>query len=192
MHCTFRLTPIFLLISCLAAGSLAQSPPSDNLPRVSPESGFVSTSRYTNAFFGFSLPLPKTSDFPSFSEFKQSFRGDGSRDFLFGLQSLSTNYFGSKVRLTLLTVTAERSASNSQDEGRKAASGPKGRSVTQIRIDGKEFWKSEFPEKVPEGKIRSVVYATTLNGYVLRFDIGSFDWQLTGHAATLCRVDHIL
>ncbi len=179
-HCTFRFTTISLLISCLTAGSLAQSPPSDNPPRVSPESGFVSTSKYTNEFFGFSLPLPKTSGFPSVSEFKQSFQGDSSRDFLFGLQSLSTNYVGSKVRLTLLTVAAERSASNSQDEARKAASGPKGRTVTQINIDGKEFWKSELQEKSPEGKIRSVVYATALNGYVLRFDIGSFDWKLAG------------
>ena len=83
------------------------------------------------------------------------------------------------MRLTLLTVTAERSASNSH-EARKAASGPKGRALTQIRIDGKEFWKSEVEEKAPEGKIRSVVYTTALSGYVVRFDIGSFDGKLVG------------
>src|SRR5450755_1546132 len=161
MRRAFCFGPITYLISCLAAASFAQSTLSAANPaRVSPESGFVSKSKYTNAFFGFSLPLPKTSGFPSFSEFKQSFQGDSSRDFLFGLQSLSTNYIGSKVRLTLLTVTAEQSASNSSDEARKAASGPKGRDITQIRIDGKEFWKSEFEDKVPEGKIRSAVYAT--------------------------------
>ena len=176
-HYTFRFITIPSLITCLIAGALAQSNSSTaNPPSVTPESGFISTSKYTNAFFGFSLPLPKDLDF---RDFRPSFKEDSSRHLLFGLQSLNANYFGTKVKLTLLTVTAKQSSSASPEEARKAASGPKGLSVTRIEIGGKEFWKSEFQEKVPEGNMRSVGFATALNGYVLQFNIESFDGKRT-------------
>jgi len=175
------MTNVFLIIFLtFTVGSLAQSSPSAAIsPRVALGSGFVSTTKYTNAFFGFSLPLPQTPGLASFSEFKEPFDSDKSRHFLFGLKALSTNYFNSKARLTLLTVIAGQSTSASSEEVREAASGPKGKSVTRTEIGGKEFWRSESEEKTTKGTMRNVVFATALDGYVLQFNIASFDGKLT-------------
>jgi len=151
--------------------------PSD-APAAVPENGFVSASQYTNAFFGFSLPLPKDR---ALGEFKLSLNRDTSRHFLFGLQSqkVTAGFFGVNAKLTFLAVTAQQSNGASSEEARKAAAGPKGLNVTRTEICGREFWKSESQQKVPEGKMRSVGFATALNGYVLQFNIESFDAKLT-------------
>jgi hypothetical protein len=84
---------------------------------------------------------------------------------LFGLQSQKVNagFFGVNAKLTFFAVTAQQSSGASSDEARKAA-GPKGLNVTRTEICGREFWKSESQQKVPEGKMRSVGFATALNG----------------------------
>jgi hypothetical protein len=160
---SFRFITIPFLLACLTAGGRAQSDSSTASPAIiNPEDGFVSTSKYTNAFFGFSLPLPHDL---AYREFRPSFKGKPPH-FLFGLQSLSKGPFGGNVKLTLLTVTAEQTSSASREEVQKAASGPKEQPVTQIEIGGKEFWKRDFQGKVREGDMRSVAFATALNGYV--------------------------
>lgn len=176
---TIRLTTIAFLITCLSAGSVAQSDASTANPAsVTPESGFISPSKYTNAFFGFSLPLPQDSPL---REFSFPFKGDSPSHFLFGLQSqkVSTGFFGANVKLTAFTVTAKQSNSASPEEARIAASGPKGHGVTEIEIGGKKFWKSESHQKLPAGKMQSVGFAIALKGYVLQFNIESFDEKLT-------------
>ncbi len=170
---------ISFLIICLTPGALAQSDPSTtNPPSVTPESGFISTSKYTNAFFGFSLPLPQDS---ALREFPPSFKRIGSYHILFGLQSqkVNTGFFGPNAKLTIFTVMAKPSSSASPEEARKAASGAKGLRVKRIEIGGKDFWKSESQEKGQAGKMRSIAFATALNGYVLQFSIESFDEKLT-------------
>jgi hypothetical protein len=162
-----RLALITLAILCLGSGLRAQSAPT---PRASgsPEEGFVSRSKYTNAFFGFSLPFPQDA----------SLRGlalpsrDPSRLFLFGLQSQDHG-------VTALTVEASQSGSTSTALAKKTASGPNGESAKRIEINGKEFWKSESQNKGAAGKMRTVRYASALEGYVVEFNIVSFNSKLT-------------
>ncbi len=167
-----------VLLLCFIPYALAPVSATSNRVGAVPENGFVSASKYTNAFFGFSLPLPQDS---ALRELNLSFNKDASRHFLFGLQSQKVNsgFFGASAKLTVFTVTATQSSSASSDEARKAASGAKGRKVMRTEIGGREFWKSEFQEKVKEGRTWSVGFATALNGYVLRFNIESFDGKLT-------------
>jgi hypothetical protein len=174
----FRFITIVILIASLTAGGIAQSDSSTANPSsVTPESGFISPSRYTNAFFGFTLPLPKDS---TLGEFAPSFK-ESTRHLLFGLQSqkASLGLVGVNVKVTAFTVTAAQSGSASPEEAQKAAAGPQGRTVTHIGIGGRQFWKSASEQKVPQGKMHSVAFATVLNGYVLQFNIESFDRKLT-------------
>jgi hypothetical protein len=157
-----------LAFFCLVAVATAQS--ASAAPQgvgVTPESGFVSPERYTNAFFGFSLPLPQDAPFRDLRLPSRDHRYS-----LFGLQAQRNG-------LTAFTITANQSSGASRDDVRKAASGPKGHSVKRIEVGGREFWKSESQEKGPAGKMRDVTYATGLNGYVLAFNIVSFDSKLT-------------
>lgn len=161
------------LVTLIAAQSNSGAPQSSD---ATPETGFVSSEKYTSAFFGFSLPLPQDS---ALREFTLSLTGDSH--FLFGLQSqkVSAGFSGPKVKLAVFAIIAKQSADSSPEQVRKAASGPKGKSTIQIEIGGKQFWKSESQEKGPSGKSRSVVFATALNGYILQFNIESFDDKLT-------------
>jgi len=165
----FRFATVLFLFAWLAAITIAQSASSASNPsNVTPETAFVSPLKYTNAFFGFSLPLPQGAPLRELSIPSR----DPSSHFLFGVKALSHG-------LTAMTVMADKSDNASADEARKAASGPKGLSVKRIEIGGREFWKSESQEKGPGGKVRSVYFAAALNGYVLRFNIDSFDTKLT-------------
>jgi hypothetical protein len=172
-----RQAAVLILVFSGAAIAAAQSDPAAiRLPGTAPEIGYVSPEKYTNAFFGFSLPLPQDS---ALREFRISFKDDGH--FLFGLQSqkVSTGFFGPSAKLAIFTVTAKQSGNTSPEEVRKAASGPKRKGTTKIEIGGREFWKSESQEKGAGGRLRSVAYATSFNGYVLQFNIESFDDKLT-------------
>lgn len=143
------------------------------MPPGAPEEGFVSPGKYTNAFFGFMLPVPQGEQFQDFSpNFAQATR-DPSRHTLFGFQSFSHG-------LSTFLVTSNQSAGSTEDV-KRAASGPKGQSARQLLIAGKEFWKSESEEKTKAGKIRSVFYSTSLRGYVVTFSVVGFDLKL-GHA----------
>jgi hypothetical protein len=162
-----RFVGIALLGLCIGNGLGAQSAPTTQ-PAGSPEAGFVSSSKYTNSFFGFALPIPQNAQLHSLSLPSRS----PSPQFLFGVQSQEHG-------LTVLTVTAVQTAAASSEEARKAASGPKGQSAKRVDIDGKEFWKSESQDKSSAGKMRTVKYATALGGYVLEFNIVSFNSKLT-------------
>jgi len=132
-----------------------------------PESGFISPDKYTNAFFGFSLPLPRDSAFHAFQ-----LSSNGASHSLFGLQA-------QKKGLTAFTIEATLMNGASSEQAQKAASSPKAQNVKKIEIDGKEFWKGESQEKSLAGKLWSINYATMINGYLLKFIIVSFDGKLS-------------
>jgi hypothetical protein len=132
-----------------------------------PESGLISPDKYTNAFFGFSLPLPQDSAFRAFQ-----LPSNGPTHSLFGLQA-------QKKGLTAFTIEATLMNGASSEQARKAASEPKAQNVKKIEIDGKEFWKGESQVKSSAGKMWSINYATTINGYLLKFIIVSFDGKLS-------------
>lgn len=132
-----------------------------------PEAGYVSPGKYTNAFFGFSLPLPQDSAFHGFQ-----LPSNGASHSLFGLQV-------QKNGLTAFTITATEMNGASSEQARKSASEPKAQDVKKFEIDGREFWRGESQEKSRAGKMRSITYVTAINGYVLKFLIVSFDAKLT-------------
>jgi hypothetical protein len=132
-----------------------------------PEVGFISPDKYTNAFFGFSLPLPQDAAFRGFQ-----LPSNGASRSLFGLQA-------HKKGLTAFTIVATQMNGASSEQARKAASEPKAQNVKKTEINGKEFWKGEFQEKSSAGKIWSITYVTAINGYLLKFLVVSFDAKLT-------------
>jgi hypothetical protein len=131
-----------------------------------PESGFISPDKYTNAFFGFSLPLPQDSAFRAFQ-----LPPNGTSHNLFGLQA-------QKNGLTAFTIEATLKNGASSEQARNAASEPKAKDVKKIEIDGKEFWKGESQVKSSAGKMWSTNYVTIAHGYLLKFVIVSFDGKL--------------
>jgi len=179
MRCKFYRITILAVVTCVNVVTFARSGllASEDSNLV-PESGFVSPSKYTNAFFGFSLPLLKDSPLGSFTP---SFKESSSGRTLFGLQWMSSGSFSLRPRLTVFFIGARPASSSSDDEVKKAAAGAAGREVTQVDIGGRKFWKRETQQKVPEGKMQSATFATAMNGYILLFDIESFDGGLTKH-----------
>jgi hypothetical protein len=135
-----------------------------------PEAGFISPEKYTNAFFGFTLPLPQD---PAFIGFQVPSKGDAHT--LYGLQAHTKNRLG----LTAFLVTATRRDRASSDQARAAASAFKPRAMKPMQLSGKELWKGESAESGVGGKMRTILYATAINGYVLEFQITSFDGRLT-------------
>jgi hypothetical protein len=158
---------IVLVFICLTAAAAQSVPAAPQKTGSSPESGFVSPDRYTNAFFGFSLPLPQDA---TFSDLNLSHIGSGH--FLFGAQTAGSN------RLTIFTISADQSKGAAKSEVQKVAAGPKDRSLKRIEIGGREFWRSVSQERSSVGKMQTITYATGLNGYILEFAITSFDSKI--------------
>jgi hypothetical protein len=132
-----------------------------------PEAGFISPDKYTNAFFGFSLPLPQDAAFRRFQ-----LPSNGAGHSLFGLRA-------QKKGLTAFTIVATQMNGASSEQARKAASEPKAQNIKKTEVDGKEFWRGESQEKSSAGKMWSITYVTAINGYLLKFLIVSFDAKLT-------------
>lgn len=134
---------------------------------VRPETGYISDSRYVNAFFGFSLPLPHA----EFSDFV--FPTTGKFHFLLGLKQERKN-------LTTFIISATPISGDAAEEVRKAAAGPDKRQIKQAEIGGKEFWIAASMEKSPVGKQHAFTFATSMAGYTLQFVLLSFDAKLAG------------
>jgi hypothetical protein len=145
-----------------------------------PESAFISPEQYTNSFFGFSLPMPEKN--PSIiTTYNVMKSNDPHRRVLlsFQLRSVSGDW-QPKPKLTFFSIVATNSSATSEN-AKDAAAGPKKRNVEQIEIGGKEFWKGESEENGPGGNNLTIVYAASIEGYVLQFYITSFDKSETDH-----------
>jgi hypothetical protein len=172
MRCAASLSLLFSIFVLTAA---AQSSPSSAASPTNPEAGFISKSKYTNAFFGFSLPLPRDL---TFRDYRISFKSESSRYFLFGGQTITTVAIGPlKPKLSVFFVTAKKSVD--PDDLHNAAAEPHGTAPTKIVVAGREFWTSEVEEKVPEGTEHHVAFATGARGYILQFNIEPFDKKVT-------------
>lgn len=154
-----------VLLFCLIAQTRMLSQ-AERDPAPIPETGYVSDSRYLNAFFGFLLPLPPDADFHDFA-----LPSKGDSHSIFGVQTQRNG-------LTALTVRATQNTGNQTEDARKAAGGPKGLSVKKLEIGGREFWKSESEDGGRAGTMRTLIYATTMSGYTLQFMVVSFDGKL--------------
>jgi hypothetical protein len=137
-----------------------------------PEAGFISPDKYTNAYFGFSLPLPQDA---AFSNFQLPSQAKGDTHNLFGLKAQPKNGLG----LTAFMVAAIQMNGASSEQAHEVASRLKARDIKKIQIAGREFWKGQSEDSSKIGKMRNITYATAMNGYILQFYIGSFDGKLT-------------
>lgn len=160
----FRFARVLPVVAMFGASIFAQSAPSTSLSKVVPESAFVSPKKYTNAFFGFSFPLPQGAPLRELSIPSKT----ASSHYLFGVKALTRG-------LTAMTVMANESEVASAHDACKVASGQKGQAAKKAEIGGRDFWKSESQENAAGGKLRNICFATELDGYVLQFNIMSFD-----------------
>jgi len=138
------------------------------------DTAFLSPDQYTNAFFGFSVPLPRD---PPLRE--SSFRSTStSTHLLLSLEGLTLS-FNLKPRLTTFVIWAEQSSDVSLAAIQKVAGSPTNAEVKSVQISGREFWRAKWDEQDPSGKVHTVKYATAADGYILTFLITSFDGKLT-------------
>jgi hypothetical protein len=132
-----------------------------------PEAGFLSPSKYTNAFFGFSLPIPQDASLHE----KTLSLNRGTRDhLLIGFHSPSKS-------LVSFTITATQLTGNSEREVRKSAAARTSSKAKETTIAGKTFWRSESPAKT--GDMQLLILATVINGYALQFEVSSFNPEIT-------------
>jgi len=140
-----------------------------------PETAFLSRDQYTNAFFGFSLPLPLD---PPFEE--APLRSNrGLNHVLLFVRTLTAS-FNYKPRLTLFMISADESRDVSSETIRKVATNQQKTEAKRIEIAGREFWRAAWEEKDTSGKMYTVKFATAADGYILTFLVTSFDGRLTG------------
>src|SRR5258708_13124124 len=92
-----------------------------------PESGFVSSEQYTNAFFGFSLPLPQDSALRGFA-LPSNFHS------LFGLQPQTNG-------LTTFAIFAKETSGASSKLARGAPPDPKNNTPTKRAIPAQQLYK---------------------------------------------------
>jgi hypothetical protein len=119
-----------------------------------PETAFISADRYTNAFFGFSLPLPQERDFHA-ARVKSS---DNER-YVFALGRAEGN--------TTIVISAK--PMNGADAETLMRAAP------QIWLHGMEFGKGTSQQKTPAGKVWKATYLTVIDSYLLEFNIQSND-----------------
>jgi hypothetical protein len=122
--------------------------------RVVPESGFVSSEMYVNAFFGFSLPLPR--DGYHIAHISSNIRREQN---LFGLAQ--------ERGATLFSVSAQQTDT-------KLASKLMGVNPI-ISVDGQQFSKGVSQQKKDGNTEWTAMYLTALDGYLLQFEIHSRD-----------------
>ena len=162
-----RTSALIAALSLLCGGTLyAQSTISESTSaRVSPESGFLSSAKYTNAFFGFSLALPQET---VLNEQTLSL-SRGSHEHLL-LSFHSTN-----GQLVSFTITATEISGATDKDSRKTAESMDHSKPKKLLIGGKSFWTSGTVQTHHRAQMGTVVYTTSLEGYVLEFKIFSLD-----------------
>ncbi|MBA3913388.1 MAG: hypothetical protein H0X25_05940 [Acidobacteriales bacterium] len=149
-----------------AEGSPPQSGVAQAFSSVEPESGFLSPARYTNAFFGFFLPLPQNAGLTPIP-----LSSGAGNHFLYGLKAEGQN-------LSALSIFAQPVRKDPMAEAKAAARVGKKSSVKKIKIGGKDFWRGELTTDSPAGRATTVIYTTPLRGFVISFSILAFDSSL--------------
>ena len=163
-----------IVLFCFACRGWCAYPDSPPLrPKVPiPESGYLSARQYTNAFFGFTIALPKSGHFQirDFSEKNDS----RLRHFLLSETSLEKG-------LTEWSITATQVFRTPDEEAEKAVifrEAEKQGDPGALSISRKLFWKNEVQTTVNRQKLYQVRYATAIHGFVLKFSIYSYNGKL--------------
>ncbi len=124
-----------------------------------PESGFISPSKYTNAFFGFSLLLPQDAQLKLGSQ--NAPPRSAFRHILFAANSTTKGY-------PVLMIGADE-INESDPDPEKALFGAQ--KVEAIHIAGKEFSRTKWKAD----NIYRTIYATSINGYMLFITTFTYD-----------------
>jgi hypothetical protein len=165
-------TVVFVAVLCLLPGLhlCAQSPsPSLNPSDIAPETGFLSPSRYSNAFFGFSISLPQNAGLRELTLTLNR----GPRDhLLIGFHSPSKD-------LVSFTITAREAPGGSKKEARKIVAGPDSSKPKETKIGGKAVWRSESLTKIGSRNMQTLIFSTAIDNYALKFEVISFNPEIT-------------
>lgn len=134
---------------------------------LAPDSAYVSPTKYTNAFFGFSMQLPKELRWGTFTV-------NYGRETIYFLGGALVRR---ETKPTMVSLVAKKPDGDAEEEAQKFV-GRERRQVRVVEIAGKKFWTAE-EETIKNGnKMRDLSYATPLNGLVLEIDIVSGDSKL--------------
>jgi hypothetical protein len=133
-----------------------------------PESGFISPSKYTNEFFGFSLPIPQGIDL---HEQTLSLKRGTLDHFLLGFHAPDRG-------LVSFAITAKEVHGATKKEAKKLVAGLDSK-PRETKIGGMLFWKSESPSQTNAGEMQRLAFSTSMNNYVLKFELVSFSPQTT-------------
>ena len=164
-----RVTLVLLLWLCPPSvlNVLSQSVATELNSNLAPESGFLSLEKYTNAFFGFSLPLPRNL---VLNEQTLSL-ARGERDHLLLEFHSRNNEFVS------LTITAKEAGAKAEKVAKETAGMANLSKRKEIELAGKRFWTATSSGGVHG--IQTLVFATAIGSYVIQFMIVSADSDAT-------------
>ena len=172
MRSEFHFQPVvFVALFCffLDIHLCALSPaPSLKSSNIAPETGYLSPSKYTNAFFGFSIPLPQNA---GLREKTLSLNRGKLDHLLIGFHSPSKD-------LISFTITAREVPGGSEKEAGKSAAGPNSSKPKETEIGGKTFWRSESLTKIGARNMQTLVFSTATGTYTLQLEIVSFNPEI--------------
>ncbi|GEM_PF-3432068 len=168
MRRIFALLP--LLWIAVAICTQADSTPQPKVPI--PESGYLSAHEYTNAFFGFTIQLPRSGNF-QIRDFSQK---NNTR-----IQHYLLSESSSQKNFTEWSITATQVFKDPDQEAEKAVmfrDAPKQDGPQALSIGRHLFWKSELDRRDTKPKLYQIRYATGIGGFVIQFSIYSYSGKL--------------
>ena len=151
---------------CVAADSTPQ-------PKIPiPESGYLSAHEYTNAYFGFTIQLPKSGNF-QIRDFSQK-NNTRIHHYLLTESSTQKNFIE-------WSITATQVFKDPDLEAQKAVifpDAPKQDGPQALSIGRHLFWKSETEKTDIKPKLYETRYATGIGGFVVQFSVYSYSGRL--------------
>lgn len=170
MRISLQILAFTILINfCAFLCSFGQSSSPASTPRsIVPESGFLCSGKYMNAFFGFSLPLPRDADLKVFSD---SLKGPALSHFLIS--------FSSDDGKNTFVIAARTIGVDAKHDAQDEAAGSQELKTKKIQLGGSIFWEGETKKRTRDGEAQSLTFATERKGYVLAFYIVSLDPAFT-------------
>jgi hypothetical protein len=129
-----------------------------------PEDGFISSTRYTNAFFGFSLPFPQD------AQLKPVVQNALARN---TFQHLLFAANGTGKGLPLIVVGAEKLGGPGDADPIKTEFGV--HKVDIVQTSGKTFFRSRWEEA---DRTFRIMYGMPMRGYVLFISTFSYDQRV--------------
>ncbi|HKT23133.1 MAG TPA: hypothetical protein VJR04_00940 [Terriglobales bacterium] len=168
MRRIFALLPLLWLAFGICAH--ADSTPQPKVPI--PESGYLSAHEYTNAYFGFTIQLPKSGNFQvrDFSE-KNNTR----------IQHYLLSQSSSQKDFVEWSITATQVFKDPDMAAEKAVifrDMPKQDGPQALSIGRHLFWKSEAEKTDVKPKLYQLRYATGIGGFVVQFSVYSYSGRL--------------